>query len=54
MRITALLAAIAFLSLPTLAAAECSWGMGHEVTMSCTDGATWDADTQSCVPVVSS
>ena len=54
MRIKTLLAAIVLMGLPTLAAAECQWGASHEVTMSCAEGSTWDAETSSCLPVLSS
>jgi len=54
MRITTLLAAFVLMGLPSLAAAECSWGVNQEVTMSCSEGSTWDADTSSCVPTLSS
>jgi hypothetical protein len=39
---------------PALAAAECSWGKMEQVTMSCSEGTTFDAETQTCIPVVSS
>ncbi|MEM7721617.1 MAG: hypothetical protein AAF376_04530 [Pseudomonadota bacterium] len=54
MRIAPLLAVIAFLTIPSLAAAECSWGLSQEANISCADGTTWDAETQACTPVVSS
>ena len=54
MSIKSLLAALVLTVAPGLAIAECSFGRGHEVTMSCADGMTWDADAQACVPVVSS
>jgi hypothetical protein len=54
MSIKTLLAALVLTVAPGLAIAECSFGRGHEVTMSCADGMTWDADAQACVPVVSS
>jgi hypothetical protein len=54
MSIKTLLAALVLTAAPGLAIAECSFGSAHEVTMSCTEGTTWDADAQACVPVVSS
>jgi len=54
MRIKILLAAFVLTALPGLAFAQCSWGSTNEVTMNCTQGSTWDADAQSCVPTVSS
>lgn len=55
MKMKTLLAALAITVAPTLAFAECSWGKAHETTaMSCAEGATWDAATQTCVPVASS
>jgi hypothetical protein len=53
MSIKTLLAALVLTAAPGLAMAECSWG-AHQVTMSCAEGMSWDADSQSCVPVVSS
>jgi hypothetical protein len=54
MSIKTLLAALVLTAAPGLAMAECSWGMDHRTTMSCSEGTTWDASTQACVPVVSS
>lgn len=54
MSIKTLLAALVLTAAPGLAMAECSWGSNHEVTMSCSEGMTWDAGTQTCVPVASS
>lgn len=53
MRIKTLLAAFVLMAVPGFAYAECSWG-SHEVTMSCADGATWDAETQACIPTATS
>lgn len=54
MRIKTLLAAFVLMAMPGFAyATGCSWG-SHEVTMSCADGATWDAETQTCVPTATS
>jgi hypothetical protein len=50
--IKTLLAAAALIAAPALAMANCPFD--HQVTMSCTDGTNWDADSQSCVPVASS
>jgi hypothetical protein len=54
MSIKTLLAALVLTAAPGLAMAECSWGMEHQTTMSCAEGTSWDASTQTCVPVVSS
>ena len=54
MRIKTLLAAFVLTAVPGFAHAECSWGASNEVTMSCADGATWDAETQACVPTATS
>ncbi len=54
MRIRVLLTAFVLTALPGLAFAQCSWGNPDEVTMNCTQGSTWDADAQACVPLVSS
>ena len=54
MRIKTLLAAFVLMAVPGFAYAECSWGAGHEVTMSCADGTSWDADAQACVPTATS
>ncbi|AHM05555.1 hypothetical protein roselon_03297 [Roseibacterium elongatum DSM 19469] len=53
-KIKTLLAAAALMAAPGLAMAECSWGSSHDMTMSCAQGSTWDADSQACVPTVSS
>jgi len=53
MSIKTLLAALVLTAAPGLAMAECNW-MAERVTMSCAEGTTWDASTQTCVPVVSS
>lgn len=42
--------AIAITLAPTLSFAECSWGKSQQA-MSCAQGSTYDAETQSCVPV---
>lgn len=52
MSIRTLLAALALTLAPGLAMAECSWGMERQTTMSCAEGATWDAESGACVPVV--
>ncbi len=49
MRIKTLLAAFVMMAAPGFAYAECSWGKSHEVTMSCAEGTSWDAASQSCV-----
>jgi hypothetical protein len=54
MSIKTLLAALVLTAAPGLAMAECSWGSAHQTTMSCAEGTTWDAGTQTCIPVVSS
>jgi hypothetical protein len=54
MRIKTLLAAFVLTALPGFAYAQCSLGSANDVTMSCAQGSTWDADAQSCVPGVSS
>jgi hypothetical protein len=54
MSIKTLLAALVLTAAPGLAMAECSWGKTEQVTMSCAEGMMWDADSASCVPVVSS
>jgi hypothetical protein len=54
MRIKTFLAAFVLTALPGFAYAECSWGRAHEVTMSCAEGTTWDAASQSCVTTATS
>jgi hypothetical protein len=54
MRIKTLLAAFVLTAVPGFAYAECSWGRAHEVTMSCADGMTWDAASQTCVVTATS
>jgi hypothetical protein len=54
MSIKTLLAAIVLSAAPGLAAAACNWGTPDQVTMSCSEGMTWDAGTQTCVPVATS
>ena len=49
-KIKILLATAALIAVPGFAMAECSWGSGHEVTMSCGEGTSWDGESQSCVP----
>lgn len=46
----ACLAAIVLAALPSLASATCMGERHEEVTMSCTGGTVWDADTSRCVP----
>ena len=60
MTVKTILTALVLGVAPGLAMAE-GCGFGHEamtttdqVTMSCAQGTAWDADAQSCVPVVSS
>jgi hypothetical protein len=53
MKLKALLAALALTITPALAMAECSW-KHEQVTMSCAEGTQWNAETQTCVPTVSS
>lgn len=54
MSIKTLLAAVVLTAAPTFAMAECTWGSGHQMTMSCAEGMMWDGEAQACVPVVSS
>jgi len=54
MRIASLLAVAALLIAPSVASAECSWSRGHEVTMSCGEGSTWDEDSASCITTATS
>ena len=54
MKLKLLLAAVVMMGLPAVASAQCSWGMEEQVTMSCADGSTWDAESQSCIPTVTS
>ena len=54
MRIKTLLAAFVLMAVPGFAYAECSWGRAHELTMSCAEGSTWDAASQTCVPTATS
>ncbi|MFW5655935.1 MAG: adenylosuccinate lyase [Roseicyclus sp.] len=54
MSIKTLLAAFVLTAAPGLALAECGWGKADQVTMSCAEGMMWDADSATCVPVVSS
>ncbi len=51
MTLKSLLAALALTIAPTLAAASC-FGEQH-TTMSCAEGSTWDAESQTCVPIAS-
>ena len=44
-----LLAAFVLMAVPGLLPTLNAAGASHEVTMSCADGATWDAETQTCV-----
>ncbi len=53
MKLKTLLAALALTITPALAMAECGW-KHQQVTMSCAEGTQWNADTQTCVPTVSS
>ena len=51
---TALVAAVLALS-PSLAMAMgCQWGDHSEQAMSCAEGMTWDAATETCVEQVTS
>jgi len=54
MRPICILAAVFALSMPTLAAAQCAWGVDDRTTMRCPDGAAWDAESGACVPVATS
>lgn len=54
MRITALLTTAVLLLAPGIVSAECQWGHSNEVTMSCADGTTWDAQSASCIPTATS
>ena len=53
MKIKTLLATLVIVAAPTLAAAECNWGQHQQTTMSCAEGTSWDAASQTCVPVAS-
>lgn len=53
MRIKTLLAAFILAAAPGLAFAECSWG-ARDVTMSCAEGTSWDAASQTCVATATS
>lgn len=48
MKIKTLLAALALTLTPALASAECVYGQ-HKQAASCQTGATWDAETGTCV-----
>lgn len=52
-KIQTLLVAALLAMAPGLALAECGWGT-HEMTMTCAQGTSWDADSQSCVPTATS
>ena len=54
MPIKTLLAAFVLTALPGFAYAQCSWGGAQEATMSCADGTTWDAASQTCVATANS
>ena len=54
MSIKTLLAALVLTAAPGIAMATCNWGNMEQVTMSCSEGMTWDAESATCVPVVSS
>lgn len=56
MRIKTLLAAAILTAAPAIASAMgCSYDLhGQEARMSCAEGTAWDADSGSCIPVVSS
>lgn len=54
MKLKTLLAALALTVTPAIAMAECSWGKHEQITMSCADGAQWDAEKQTCVPTTTS
>lgn len=56
MRIKTVLAALCLTALPGLAMAQgCAWGHSNqEASMSCAQGTTFDAQTGTCVPTVSS
>jgi hypothetical protein len=54
MLVKSLLAAFVLMAAPGMAFADCSWGASHEVTMSCAEGMTWDAGSQTCVPTATS
>jgi len=54
MRLAIVFSILATFITPTIAMAECNWSRGHEVTMSCADGMTWDADSASCIPTATS
>jgi len=51
MKVTKLLTAAFFAFMPVASFAMCS---GHEQANACEDGFTWDAETNTCVEVVSS
>lgn len=55
MTVKTLLAALVLSAAPAFAFAMCS-GSTHasEQGMTCSDGATWDAESQTCVPTTTS
>lgn len=52
MKLTVGLAALALVALPSLAAAQCTYGKQKQA-MSCAEGATYDNATRSCLPTSS-
>lgn len=52
MRLTALLTTAILLAFPGVAAAQC-YG-SEEASMSCAEGTTWDATSQTCVATATS
>ena len=45
-------AVLALTALPGLAIAQCSGSHSQQASMSCAEGMTYDAETNTCVPVV--
>lgn len=54
MRIKTLLAAFVLMVVPGFAYADCSSSSAHDATMSCAQGTSWDAASQSCVTTANS
>jgi hypothetical protein len=54
MTVRTLLAAFVLMAAPGFAYANCSSGHAREAMISCADGTTWDAASQSCVTLASS
>jgi hypothetical protein len=54
MTIRTALAALVLAAVPAVGWAGCNDGHRNMSTSSCAEGQTWDATTQTCVPVTSS